>query len=170
MIDAAEPHPGLQQDDRAGVGARAATDLDLAPAGLAVDGQQQAAFACCARIWSVVVLFLARRLGAGIHAGGRRLGASEDLDPSGPVLGLVRAAIETDDFRAAQAAGEADRQDRLVAQAPQIVVERRQHREQVVGEDRFFLDGRSAMGASNAGEHGRDVPIARVQRLAEFWR
>ena len=93
---------------------------------------------------------------------------SEDLDPSGPVLGLVRAAIETDDFRAAQAAGEADRQDRLVAQASQIVVERRQHRAQVVGEDRFFLDGRSAMGASNAGEHGRDVPIARVQRFAEL--
>ena len=81
---------------------------------------------------------------------------------------MVRAAIETDDFRAAQAAGEADRQDRLVAQAPQIVVERRQHREQVVGEDRFFLDRRSAMDASNAGEHGRDVPIARVQRFAEL--
>ena len=40
--------------------------------------------------------------------------------------------------------------------------------QQVVGEDRFFLDGRSAMGASNAGEHGRDVPIARVQRFAEL--
>jgi hypothetical protein len=68
MIDAAEPHPGLEQDDGAGVGARAATNLDLAPAGLAVDGQQQAAFVWCARIWSVVVLFLSRRLGAGICA------------------------------------------------------------------------------------------------------
>jgi hypothetical protein len=99
------------------VGARATTDLDLAPAALAVDGQQQAALAWCARIWSVVVFFLARRLGAGICAGGRRLGASENLDPSSPILGLVRAAVEPDDFRAAQAAGEADRQDRLVAQA-----------------------------------------------------
>jgi len=51
---------------------------------------------------------------------------------------------------------------------PQIIVERRQHRAQVVGEDRFFLDGRSAMGAPDPGEHGRDVPIARVQRFAEL--
>ena len=114
------------------------------------------------------VLFLARRLGAGIHAGGRRLGAGENLDPAGPVLGLVRAAIEPDDFRAAQTASEADRQDRLVAQAPQIVVERGQHRAQVVGEDRFFRDRRSGMDAPDPGEHGRDVPIARVQRFAEL--
>ena len=42
VADPAEPHPGFQQGDRAGVGARAAADLDLAPAGLAADGQERA--------------------------------------------------------------------------------------------------------------------------------
>ena len=96
-------------------------------------------------------------LARAIRAGGRHLGGSENLDPSGPVLGLVRAAIETHDFRAAQTAGEADRQDRLVAQAPQIVVERGQHREQVVGENRFLLDRRSAMGRRSRRARSRCV-------------
>ena len=43
VADATEPHPGLEQRDGAGVGARAAADLDLAPAGLAEDLQQGAA-------------------------------------------------------------------------------------------------------------------------------
>ena len=42
MADAAEPHPGLEQGDRAGVGSRAAADLDLAPARLAADGEEGA--------------------------------------------------------------------------------------------------------------------------------
>ena len=40
--DPPEPQPGLEQGDRAGVGARAAADLDLAPAGLAADGEEGA--------------------------------------------------------------------------------------------------------------------------------
>ena len=59
VADPAEPHPGLEQRDGAGVGARAAADLDLAPAGLAGDLQQHAA---------VVVRILAGRI---------------DLDPAG---------------------------------------------------------------------------------------
>ena len=43
VADPAEPHPGLEQRDGAGVGARAAADLDLAPAGFAGDLQQHAA-------------------------------------------------------------------------------------------------------------------------------
>ena len=43
VADATEPHPGLEQRDGAGVGARAAADLDLAPAGLAKNLQQGAA-------------------------------------------------------------------------------------------------------------------------------
>src|ERR1700733_12472147 len=42
MADAAEPHPGFEERDRAGVGARAAADFDVAPAGLAADGQGRA--------------------------------------------------------------------------------------------------------------------------------
>ena len=42
----------------------------------------------------------------------------KDFDPAGAVLGLAGPAIEADDFGAAQTAGEADRQDRPVAQAP----------------------------------------------------
>ena len=86
MADAAEPQPGFEEGDRAGVGARAAADFDVAPAGLAADGQEGA--------------------------------FGEDFDPAGAVFGLAGPAIEPDDFRAAQAAGEADRQDRPVAQAP----------------------------------------------------
>ena len=42
MADAAEPQPGLEEGDRAGVGARTAADFDVAPAGLAADGQERA--------------------------------------------------------------------------------------------------------------------------------
>ena len=48
----------------------------------------------------------------------------EDLGPAGSVLGLPGAAVEPDDFRAPQAAGEADQQDRAVAQASQIAERR----------------------------------------------
>ena len=131
-----EPHPGLQQGDRAGVGPRAPADLDLAPAGLAADGEQGA--------------------------------LGEDFDPAGAVFGLVRATIQPDDLRAAQAAGEADRQDRPVTQAPQVHVQRRQHRQQLVGEDRGLLQGRAAVPAADAGEHRGDMAVADVERLAEL--
>ena len=93
MADAAEPHPGFEEGDRAGVGARPAADFDVAPAGLAADGQERA--------------------------------FGQDFDPAGAVFGLAGPAIEADDFGAAEAAGEADRQNRPVAQAAQIHLERR---------------------------------------------
>src|SRR5208337_1288976 len=79
--------PGLQRNDGASGVGRAATDLDLAPAGLSPQSQQQ----------SVV----------------------EKLDPAAaePVL---PAAIEADDFRAPEAAGEADEEDRAIPQAAEI--------------------------------------------------
>ena len=83
MADAAKPQPGFEKSDRAGVGARAAANFDVAPAGLAPDSQE------------------------------RPFG--EELDPAGAVFGLAGSAIKTDDFGAAEAAGEADRQDRPVA-------------------------------------------------------
>ena len=136
MADAAEPQPGFEEGDRAGVGARAPADFDVAPTGLAADGQEGA--------------------------------LGKDFDPAGAVFGLAGPAIEADDFGAAQAAGEADRQDRPVAQAPQIHVQRRQHGQKLVGEDRGFLQGRAAVAAADAGEHGGDMAVADLERLAEL--
>ena len=78
----------------------------------------------------------------------------EEFDPAGAVFGLAGPAIEADDFGAAQAAGEADRQDRPVAQAAQIHLQRRQHGQKLVGEDRGFLQGRAAVAAADAGDLG----------------
>ena len=44
----------------------------------------------------------------------------EDLGPAGSVLRLLGAAVEPDDFRAPQPAGEAEQQDGAVAQAAEI--------------------------------------------------
>ena len=85
-----------------------------------------------------------------------------------PSSRLAGAAIEPDDFRAAEAAGEADRQNRPVAQASQIHVERRQHGQKFVGEDRGLLQGRAGVAAADAGEHGGDMAVADVERLAEL--
>ena len=79
-----EFQPRLQRDDRAGGVGGAAADLDLAPAGLAAQRQQQAVV--------------------------------EEFGPAA-VEAVLGAAVEADDFRAPQAAGEAEQQDRPVAQA-----------------------------------------------------
>jgi hypothetical protein len=109
VTDPPEPQPCLQHRDRAGKGRKAAADFDFAPAGPAVDGEQQAAVARRPRTGLTAV----RTLGLDAVRWRR---VAENLDPTGPVLGLVGAAIEPDDFRAAQAAGEADREKRPVAQ------------------------------------------------------
>ena len=136
MADAAEPQPGFEEGDRAGVGARAAADFDVAPAGLAADGQQRA--------------------------------FGKDLDPAGAVFGLAGPAIEADDFGAAEAAGEADRQNGPVAQAAQIHLQGRQHGQKFVGEDRGFLQGRAAVPAADAGQHRGDMAVADLERLAKL--
>ena len=95
---------------------------------------------------------------------------AENFDPAGSVLGLLGAAVEADDFGAAQAAGEADRQNGAVAQAAQIHVERRQHGQQLVGEDRLLLDGRAAVAAADAGEHRGDMAVLRSRAASPSWR
>jgi hypothetical protein len=75
--DARELEPGLQGDNGAGGVGRAAPDLDLAPAGLAAQGDQHAL-------------------------------VGEKFDPAAAVFGLIARKIETDDFRAAQTAGNAE--------------------------------------------------------------
>ena len=76
--------PGLERGDGAGGVRGAAADLDLAPAGLPPERQQQ----------SLV----------------------EKFDPAAAEA-VLAAAVEADDFRAAQAAGETDQEDRAIPQA-----------------------------------------------------
>ena len=88
----------------------------------------------------------------------------EDLGPAGSVLGLPGAAVEADDFGAPQPAGEADQQDGAVAQAPEIAeIERRDHRQEVLGQHRFFLLGRPPLGAADARQDGGDVAVGAVE-------
>jgi hypothetical protein len=89
------------------------------------------------------------------------------ISVQGSVLGLLGAAVEPDDFRAPRPAGEADQQDRAVAQTAEVAkIERRDHRFQVLGRDRFFLRGRPALGAADAGEDGGDVAVGAVECFA----
>ena len=74
--------------------------------------------------------------------------------------------IKADDFGPAQTTGEADRQNGAVAQSARIIVQRGQHGQKIVGEDRLLLHGRAPMGAANAGQHGGDMAILGVERLA----
>jgi hypothetical protein len=136
VVDPAEPQPSFEKGYRAGVSARAAADFDLAPTGLAADGQERT--------------------------------FRKEFDPARTVVGLAGPAIEADDFGAAEAAGEADRQDRPVAKAAQIHLQGRQHGQELIGEDRSFLCGRAAMAAADAGQHGGDMAIADLQRLTEL--
>ena len=126
--------PGLQRNDGAGGVRRAAADLDLAPAGLAAQRQQQ----------SVVKKF----------------------DPAA-AKAILGAAIEADDFRAPEAAGEADQEDRAVAQAAQIAeIKRGDHGEQILGQDGLLLLGRAPLGAADPRQYGGDVAVFAVHRLA----
>jgi hypothetical protein len=68
-----------------------------------------------------------------------------DRDPAGAVLGLARPAVEADDLRAAQAAGKTDEQDGAVAQAAEIMAQRRQHGEKILGQHCLLLLRRAAM-------------------------
>src|SRR5208337_2610234 len=66
----------------------------------------------------------------------------EKLDPAAAEA-ILAAAVEADDFRAAQAAGETDEENGPVAQAPQIPeIERGDHGEEVLGQDGLLLLGR----------------------------
>ena len=109
------------------------------------------------------------RLGHGLLAGAGAIDAGgKNVDPAGSVFGLVGAAIEADDFGATQPASKTDRQNGLVAQPAQIVFQGRQHGQEIVGENGFLLRWRAAMGAADAGEHGGDMRIADIQRLAHL--
>ena len=94
--------------------------------------------------------------------------APENLDPAGAVFGLIGAAVEPDDLGAPQRPGEADRENGAVAQAAQVHVERPEHGQELVGEDRGLLCGRTAVAAANPGKNGRYVAVPGVERLAEL--
>ena len=66
-----------------------------------------------------------------------------------------------------QPAGEADKEDRAIPQAAEIAeIEGGDHGEEVFRQHSLFLLGWPALGAANAGEHGRDMPVLAVHRLA----
>ena len=161
-----KPHPGFEHRDGAGEGAGAASDLDLAQAGLAVDGEQQTAFLRGSRNIGAAFVFSAGGVPAFVFCRARALGGAKDLDPAGSVFALAGTAIEADDFGAAQSAGETDRQNGAVAQSAQIIVQRGQHGQKIVGELFSSRTRRAAMGAANAGQHGGDMAILGVERLA----
>jgi hypothetical protein len=71
----------------------------------------------------------------------------KDFDPAARIFALTGAAVEPDDFGAAQGPGKTDCQDGAVAQAAQILVERRQRGKEVVGKDRLLLNWRPAVAA-----------------------
>ena len=91
----------------------------------------------------------------------------EDLDPAGAVLGLVGAAVEADDFGAAQAAGEADQQDGAVAQAAQVTsrASRSSPADLRRSTASFWSGGRPWL-AADAAHHLGDMAIGAVERLA----
>src|ERR1700722_9720539 len=103
-----------------------------------------------------------------LAADGEQGALGEDFDPAGAVLSLVRATIEPNDLGTAQTAREADSENGAVAKATQIHLQRRQHGQKLIGEDGGLLQGRASVAAADAGQHGRDMPVADVERLAEL--
>jgi hypothetical protein len=45
-------------------------------------------------------------------------------------------------------------------------IEGLEHGDDMLGEERFLLPGRAAMGVADAGENGRDMPVVAIERLA----
>ena len=125
--------PLRQGMDRAGLIRGAAGNFNLAPAGLAAQGDKRAV----------------------LH----------DLDPATRVWRVILAMIDADDFRPAQAAGEADQQDRPVTQAAQIVGQGCQHVAQILGQDRLFLRGRTPVLAPDASQDTCDVAVLAIQSV-----
>ena len=119
-VDPSEVQPLFQRVDGAAPVRRPAGDLDLAPAGLGVEREDDSAL--------------------------------EDLDPA-PVVGrAILVGVEADNFRAPEPAGIADQQDRPIPDPAQIVGQGRDHCENVFGQDRLFLDGRTGMLAPDSGQ------------------
>ena len=64
-------------------------------------------------------------------------------------------------------AGEAEQQHGAVAQAAQrAAIERLQHGDEILGQHGFLLQRRAAVAVADAGEHGGDMAVLAVERLA----
>ena len=58
-------------------------------------------------------------------------------------------------------------EDRPIAQAPEIAeIEGGDHGEEILGQDGLLLLGRAPLGAADPRQHGGDVPVLAVHRLA----
>ncbi len=139
-VDAGEAQPGLEGRDGAGGLCRAAADRDLAPAGLAAQGDEEA-------------------LGDDQGPAGARAVAGIRLD-------VVAVAIEAGDLGAAQPAGEAQEEHGAVAQAPQVVGQGGDHGADVVRRDRVLPHRGAGVAAADAGEDGGDVAVDAVEAVA----
>jgi hypothetical protein len=81
-------------------------------------------------------------------------------EPSSESSGLMTRPT----ISAAQAAGEAEEEDRPVAEIAEVGRGQGvEHGNGVLGQERLFLDRRPAMGAADAGEHGRDMAVLAVE-------
>jgi len=88
----------------------------------------------------------------------------QDLDPAGPIDGLIAAAVEPGDLGTPETTGKAQKQHGAVAHAPQrTLIEHRQHAHEIVWQNRFLLPGRAAMRLTDAGQHRRDMPVSAVE-------
>ena len=98
-----------------------------------------------------------------------RIPSSNDFQPARALQRVLGAAVEADDFGAAQSAGEAEQQDRPVAHVAQIGRGQRvEHGDEVLGHERLFLRRRPAMGAAHAREHGGDVAVPAIEGEARL--
>lgn len=130
--DPAKADPAFQCNNGAGLVGGAAADLDLAPSGLAAQRHQ--------------------------HTLGK------NLDPGGavavvPIEMVVADEIEPDDLGTAEAAGEAEQQDGPVAQTPQVMAERVDHRFDVVAEHGLLLPRRRSIVTPRFGSPEAQAPI-----------
>ena len=90
----------------------------------------------------------------------------QKFDPACAINSLIGAAVEADDFGAAQPSGKAQHQDGAVAQVSQVVAERRDHAQKLSAEHWFLLVRRLAVTAADAAHHLSDVAIGTIERGA----
>lgn len=101
---------------------------------------------------------------AGFPTQGQKRPLVEDFDPATTVFRLVATEVEAGDFRATQAASEANEQHGPVANAAQrSPIERFQHGDQLFRQDRFLLARRGGMPVADASYDGCDRPVLAVQ-------
>ena len=89
-----------------------------------------------------------------------------NCNPALAVLGIVTGKVQADDFRAPQTTCISDQKNSAIPHIAQAIIQRLDHIEDVVAQDRFFLQGRARMFAPDACQHGGDMAILAIKRKA----